>query len=134
MLAHYFGRPLTYIGFGGEGKQVRDLIHVADLLELLDEQLREPDGWDGAIVNVGGGRERSLSLLETTELCAEITGNELEIGSVEQTRPGDVPVYISDCSAVYERTRWRPARSARDVLVDIHGWLREHEDVVREAF
>ena len=70
MLAHYFGRPLRYIGFGGHGKQVRDLIHVADLLELLDEQLRDPDAWDGAVVNVGGGRERSLSLLETTELCA----------------------------------------------------------------
>ena len=38
MLAHHFRRPLSYIGFGGSGKQVRDLLHVEDLIELLDEQ------------------------------------------------------------------------------------------------
>jgi CDP-paratose 2-epimerase len=134
MLAHYFRRPLHYIGFGGHGKQVRDLLHVADLLVLVEQQLREPAAWDGTVVNVGGGRERSLSLLEATELCAELTGNRIEIGSVEQTRPGDVPVYISDCSRLYHRTGWRPSRSARDVLTDIYAWIREHEDAVGEAF
>ena len=42
MLAHHFGRPLSYIGFGGTGKQVRDLLHVDDLVELVDEQLARP--------------------------------------------------------------------------------------------
>ncbi len=45
MLAHHFRRPLSYIGFGGSGKQVRDLLHVDDLLALLDEQLSAPDHW-----------------------------------------------------------------------------------------
>jgi CDP-paratose 2-epimerase len=134
MLAHYFRRPLQYIGFGGHGKQVRDLLHIADLLDLLDEQLCEPAPWDAAIVNVGGGRERSLSLLEATALCAEITGNRIGIGCVEQTRPGDVPIYISDCTALYQRTRWRPSRSAPDILTDIQEWIREHERAVRLAF
>ena len=66
MLAHHFGRPLTYIGFGGTGKQVRDLLHVDDLVDLVEEQLREPERWQGAVFNVGGGPERSLSLLELT--------------------------------------------------------------------
>ena len=68
LLAHHFQRPLAYIGFGGAGKQVRDLLHVDDLLDLVDEQLGDPDRWAGATVNVGGGRACSLSLLETTEL------------------------------------------------------------------
>src|SRR5205807_2808766 len=66
LLAHHFKRPLAYIGFGGHGKQVRDLLHVQDLLELLDEQLSAPEKWDGVTANVGGGRPCSLSLLETT--------------------------------------------------------------------
>ena len=81
LLAHHFGRPLEYFGFGGAGKQVRDLLHVADLVDLLDEQLCEPERWDGVTVNVGGGRECSLSLRETTELCRELTGREVEVGT-----------------------------------------------------
>src|SRR6202012_3812354 len=77
MLAHRLSRPLRYIGFGGSGKQVRDLLHVAHLIELIDEQLIDPDRWDGITVNVGGGRDGSLSLRETTALCAEITGSEV---------------------------------------------------------
>ena len=77
LLSHHFGRPLTYIGFGGAGKQVRDLLHVDDLVDLVDEQLGDPERWSGSVANVGGGRECSLSLLETTVLCRELTGNEV---------------------------------------------------------
>jgi CDP-paratose 2-epimerase len=127
MLAHHFGRPLSYIGFGGEGKQVRDLLHVEDLVELLDEQLLTPARWDGVTVNVGGGSECSLSLLETTELCRELTGRTLDVGSLTQTRPGDVPIYVSDCRKLHGLTEWRPRRGPREILADIHTWVRDHE-------
>jgi CDP-paratose 2-epimerase len=133
MLAHHFRRPLQYIGFGGSGKQVRDLLHVDDLLDLMDEQLSDSARWDGVTANVGGGREGSLSLLETTALCAEITGNRIEIGGETRTRPGDVPVYLSDCSKLSELTSWRPRRTPPDILVAIHDWIREHEPAVRAA-
>ncbi len=113
LLHHHFGRPLTYIGYGAEGKQVRDLLHVADLVELVDLQLSDPAGWDGFVGNVGGGREVSLSLAETTELCRELTGNEVPIGPEPETRPGDVPLYLSDCSLLHARTEWRPRPWAR---------------------
>jgi len=131
MLAHHFRRSLQYIGFGGTGKQVRDLLHVEDLLELLDEQLQGPERWDGATVNVGGGRQCSLSLLETTSLCAEITGNELDVARTAETRPGDVAVYISDCARLHAHTLWRPLRGPREILTDIHEWISEHEAALR---
>jgi nucleoside-diphosphate-sugar epimerase len=90
-LSHRFERPLSYIGFGGSGKQVRDLLHVDDLTDLLEEQLLAPEAWRGATYNVGGGRAGSLSLLETTELCRELSGVDLTVGSVAETRAGDVP-------------------------------------------
>ncbi|HWI95761.1 MAG TPA: NAD-dependent epimerase/dehydratase family protein [Solirubrobacterales bacterium] len=133
LLSHLFGRPLTYIGYGGSGKQVRDLLHVDDLIDLVDEQLGNPERWSGVVANVGGGRECSLSLLETTDLCRELTGKEVEIGTEAKTRPGDVPVYLSDCGRLHSLTSWRPRRGARDVLADLLAWSTEHEDDLRAA-
>jgi CDP-paratose 2-epimerase len=133
MLAHHFRRPLSYIGWGGHGKQVRDLLHVMDLLELLDEQLTDPERWDGVTVNVGGGRDCSLSLRETTAFCEQMTGNRVELGSVPDTRPGDVPVYISDCGALAKLTHWRPRRTAPEVLSDIHSWICDNEMELQAA-
>ncbi len=133
LLSHLFELPLTYIGYGGSGKQVRDLLHVDDLTDLVEEQLTDPERWSGVVANVGGGRERSLSLLETTELCRELTGNEVPIGTDAETRPGDVPVYLSDCARLHSLTSWRPRRGARDVLADLLAWSTERENELRAA-
>lgn len=123
MLAHEFQRPLSYIGFGGSGKQVRDLLHIDDLIDLVEEQLADPSRWSGGTFNVGGGREISLSLKETTAICSRLTGNQLEIGSVSEDRDGDVPLFIADCSRLFAHTDWRPKRDAECVLRDIHDWI-----------
>jgi CDP-paratose 2-epimerase len=133
MLAHYFKRPLSYIGFGGTGKQVRDLVHVDDVIELVAAQLAFPDEWAGIFANAGGGREVSLSLAETTELCAEITGNTIAIDRTPDVRQGDVPLYISDCAKLFGVTDWRPQRSARQILVDTFEWIRANEAAVAAA-
>ena len=133
MLAHHFQRPLEYIGFGGSGKQVRDLLHVEDLLDLIDEQLGAPSRWAGQTVNVGGGLARSLSLLETTALCAEITGRIVEVAPSANTRPGDIPIFITDCTQVHGMTNWRPRRSPDRILADIHAWILEQEDALAMA-
>lgn len=133
MLAHHFRRPLQYIGFGGTGKQVRDLLHVQDLLELVDLQLCDPKHWAGTTVNVGGGRACSLSLQETTEHCRQITGNTVEISASSEDRPGDIPIYISDCSKVYGMSDWRPRRGPAEILTDIHDWILAHESALTNA-
>lgn len=133
LLAHRFGRSLDYIGFGGSGKQVRDLLHVDDLCDLFDEQLGAPDRWAGATVNVGGGHEGSLSLRETTELCRELTGNEVPVSASGAARPGDVPLYLSDCSRLFAMTEWRPRRDPRTILADTLAWIDANEDAVRSA-
>ncbi|MGO9753235.1 MAG: hypothetical protein ACLP8S_18245 [Solirubrobacteraceae bacterium] len=66
-------------------------------------------------------------------LCAEITGHKLLVGSAVDTRPGDVPVYVSDCAKLSSLTAWRPRRDARTVLADIHGWLLANEAALRTA-
>jgi CDP-paratose 2-epimerase len=133
LLNHQLGRELHYIGYGGRGKQVRDLLHVDDLVRLIDEQLQDPDHWAGVTVNVGGGPDCSLSLLETTELCRELTGNEVAVEPADETRPGDVPIYISDCDLLYRHTGWRPERTPREILKDTYDWITDHERAVVAA-
>jgi CDP-paratose 2-epimerase len=133
MLAHHFQRPLRYLGFGGSGKQVRDLLHVEDLLELVDEQLSNPRRWAGTTVNVGGGPACSLSLCETTQLCREIAGRRTDVQPSADARPGDVPIYISDCAHLRGLTDWQPRRGAAEILRDIHDWIRAHETALAKA-
>ncbi len=133
MLSHRFRQPLRYIGFGGEGKQVRDLLHVEDLVDLVERQLLEPERWDGKVFNVGGGRECSLSLRETTALCRELSGNEVAVEPVAETRAGDVPIYLSDCGRLFDFDEWRPRRSARQTLADIDAWIAADEERIGQA-
>ncbi|MDH7568708.1 MAG: NAD-dependent epimerase/dehydratase family protein [Armatimonadota bacterium] len=133
MARHYFRQPLRYIGFGGAGKQVRDLLHIDDLVALISTQLQRLSEFRGEVFNVGGSTYANLSLLETTLLCREITGNRLDVGSDPQTRPGDVKWFITDTAATEARFGWRPARGPREVLADTFEWLRSHEHAFREV-
>jgi CDP-paratose 2-epimerase len=129
ILAHHFGLPLQYLGFAGSGKQVRDVLHVADAVELIDLQLCDPGRWDGVIVNVGGGIERSTSLVELTALCRELTGRTTRIAaSGDDQRAGDVPLYASDCARLEGLTAWRPRRAVRTIVDDVVRWVRDNED------
>lgn len=130
LLHHHFRRPLTYLGYGGTGRQVRDLLHVDDLVALILDQLAGRERWRGFKGNVGGGRDCSLSLVEATEVCRELTGHEVAIASSEDRRPGDVPVYISDCSRLQRVSEWRPSRSAGEILADTHAWLEAEGETV----
>jgi len=133
VLSFMRGRPLQYIGYGGLGKQVRDLLHVDDLVDLVELQLEDPAHWDRRTFNAGGGREVSLSLAETTALCREITGNDVPVTAAGVERKGDVRVYLSDCSALHAHSGWRPKRDAKQVLQDIHAWASAHEGLLSAA-
>jgi CDP-paratose 2-epimerase len=133
MISHYFRRPLAYLGYGGIGKQVRDLISIDDVVDLVEHQLLDPDHWAGFVGNVGGGREISLSLLETTGVCRELTGNEVDIAGDPQTRTGDVPIYLSDCDLLYGQTDWRPKRGPREILESIFLWVKDNERAVERV-
>ena len=134
MAAHYFRHGLSYIGFRGTGKQVRDLLHIDDCCDLLVEQIQNFGLYSGQCYNVGGGLANSLSLRETTHLCEEITGNTISMASSADTRPADVRLYISDHRRISSVQGWQPRRDASRTLTDIFHWLRTEEHQVRPLF
>jgi CDP-paratose 2-epimerase len=128
--AHYFRRPLRYIGFGGEGKQVRDVLHIADLCDLVADQVERFDLYAGGVFNAGGGAH-SVSLLELTAICEELTGNRIPIGAEPANRPADVRLYITDHRRLTALGGWCPHRDVRAAVADILQWIRREEPVLR---
>jgi len=124
---HIFRKPLAYFGFGGKGKQVRDVLHIDDLLQLLLLQIQNIGAFNNQIYNVGGGRENSISLLELTKLCEDITGNTVEFTLKKENRPGDVRMYITDNSYIENKTDWKPKKSIKDTGEDVYKWMIEHK-------
>lgn len=135
---HLFGGALKYTGFGGFGKQVRDLLHPEDLASLLLRQIEGMDRHSGESFNVGGGRENSVSLSEFTTTCREVVGRDVSVEGVEdvegETSKVDVPIYISDTRKVSAAFGWAPRRSVPLIVREIHAWLRENEAQLRPLF
>ncbi len=131
---HHFGRGLSYIGWGGKGKQVRDFLHVDDLAELLDLELAHFSALSGATFNVGGGTACSLSLCEATQLCQEITGKVVPIQEIDVNRPADLKLFIMDSQRVSRATGWTPRHTPRDTLLAIHNWIRDQEPLIRHIW
>ena len=123
---HVFGGALKYIGFGGKGKQVRDLLHVYDLVDLVRKQIALlPGKFRGQVFNAGGGAQTSLSLLETTALCRKITGQTLEVTPDPVDRPADVIWYVTDNGNTEPTFDWKPTRSPETILTDTYQWLTD---------
>lgn len=127
MAKHYWKRPLQYIGYGGTGKQVRDILHIDDLIRLVDLQIRETDLFSGRVFNAGGGLSGSASLREMTEICERITGNRIEIASVPENRPADLRAYITDNSRIENEIGWGPKIGVEEIFTDIFDWIRANE-------
>ena len=131
MARHFWGGKLSYIGYNGSGKQVRDVMHILDLFDLVDYQINNFDRVAGKIYNVGGGSDVSFSLKELTSYCQEITGNRIQIDKVQENRIGDIPIYITDHRYVTEDTGWKPQRNVKTILTDIHEWLIKDEQQLK---
>jgi CDP-paratose 2-epimerase len=123
MAKHFWKGRLGYIGYGGLGQQARDVLHVSDLFCLVQWQIENLGLLKGQIFNVGGGIENTVSLAELTDLCASITGNQIEIGSSIENRPGDLPIYVTDNSKITAFSGWKPQISVPTLLQEVHDWF-----------
>lgn len=123
---HFFGGSLSYLGYGGTGKQVRDLLHVDDLFNVVLAQIKDDSCFDGEIYNIGGGREISVSLKELTKLCQDATGKKIHIFEDPQVRQGDIPIFLTDSRKAHERFKWSPKKSSSEIVNEIAAWIESN--------
>lgn len=128
---HLFGGELSYKGFGGLGKQVRDVLHPRDLFDLLWKQWDTIETCSGGIYNVGGGKERALSLLELTALCQKITGQKIPIRGENHTSSVDIPYFVTDSRRAKEAFHWEPKIGLEQLGDSVCDWLKKNEVVLR---
>lgn len=120
------GRRITVYG---DGLQVRDVLHVHDLVDAMLKVRAEIDVTRGNVYNVGGGPSRAISILEMLRAIEEEIGVpvQLEHGGM---RPGDQPLYVSDTSKLERHARWCASRSVARILFDIHQFWRSERAAV----
>ena len=108
----------------GDGYQVRDVLHVHDLIDAMMAAKRAVKYTRGQVYNLGGGMERAISVIEMLRRIESMTGHPLRL-EYNEVRPGDQPLYIADTTKLELDTRWRPKRNLDDILAAIHEFWRE---------
>lgn len=120
------GRPITVYG---DGKQVRDILYVDDLIDLMllsAERAREEPG---RIYNVGGGAGNSISLIELLDLLERELGRKVERRHAPW-RPGDQRIYVSDIDKLRRELGWAPRVTKEEGLRRLIAWIEENSSVL----
>jgi len=108
----------------GDGLQVRDVLHVHDLVDAMVKVREQSETTAGQVFNVGGGPQHAFSVMEMLQAIEEVTGKSIRLDH-RDVRPGDQPLYISDTSKLERLTGWRPRRDISTVLGDIREFWRQ---------
>ncbi|HKU62240.1 MAG TPA: NAD-dependent epimerase/dehydratase family protein [Gemmatimonadales bacterium] len=116
------GRPITLYG---DGRQVRDILFVDDLVDALLLAQRAMPTEAGRVFNIGGGPDNTVSLLELLQLIGDRVGRAPAIG-FDAWRPGDQRYFVSDTRNFEQVTGWRPAVGVRDGVARLADWLAGH--------
>lgn len=126
VIAAITGRPITIYG---DGKQVRDILFVEDLLNAYDAALTHLPDVAGEIFNVGGGRKNTISIwLEFAPILEKLLGKKLET-SWGDWRPGDQPVYISDIRKAKQLLGWEPKVTAEAGISRLFEWVKQNREL-----
>src|SRR5262249_25034752 len=120
IIAAQLGRPILIYG---DGKQVRDLLYVDDVVAAYMLALERIDVAAGKIYNVGGGPANSLSIwAEFQPILSRLAGRPIAPANYYPSRPGDQPVFISDISKIERELGWRPQVGVEDGIQRLWDW------------
>ena len=109
----------------GDGRQVRDVLFVDDLVDALIRAWSRIGALAGRAFNIGGGPDHAMSLVELVEMIEELRGRRPEVVHAPW-RPGDQRYYVSNTAAFTAATGWRPRVGPRAGVEALHGWLMEN--------
>ena len=124
VIAALKNRPISIYG---DGKQVRDVLFIDDLLDAYEAACAQIDVTAGRIYNVGGGPENTMSIwAEFGPILAELLGREVPVRFADW-RPGDQRVYVSDIRKAAAEMGWRPRVSVREGVTRLYHWISANQ-------
>jgi CDP-paratose 2-epimerase len=119
-------RPITIYG---DGKQVRDVLHVSDLVKAFQLGIEQIDSISGWALNVGGGPDNSISIwAEFGPFLESLAGRPIEV-DYQPWRPGDQRVFIANVDRARAALGWRPSISPTEGITDLWNWVTSHQEL-----
>ena len=129
---HMNKQKLSYIGFGGKGSQIRDVIHILDVCKLIALQIKKINSIYNFTMNAGGGKKNAISLKDLTKICQKITSNRIKISSKKSTSEYDIPYYVTDNSKVYKIYKWKPEKKILHIIQDMYKWMLSNKKILKK--
>ena len=129
---HITKKKLKYIGFGGFGNQVRDILHINDLCEIIEIQIKSLNTIFNKTFTIGGSLKNSISLKKLTLICQKITNNKIKFSKVKKTSIYDLPYFVSSNKFVSRVYKWKPKRNIYDIINDTHNWLESQKKIIKK--
>ena len=129
---HMNKKKFYYIGFNGKGSQIRDVIHISDVCELITLQIKKINKIYNFTINIGGGKKNTISLRNLTKICQKVTLNKVKIFSKKNTSKYDIPYYVTDNSKVQKMYKWRPRKKIFHIIQDIYEWMLLNRKILKK--
>ena len=123
--------PLTYLGFGGNGYQVRDCLHPKDLISILRKQMSASTG-PRRVMNFGGGVKNAMSLAQLSDWCRDRYGDH-EVSGKSDMRRFDIPWMVMDSRLAGDACGWTPQTSLEKSLLEIADHARAASGMARSV-
>ncbi|MFZ5858812.1 MAG: GDP-mannose 4,6-dehydratase [Chloroflexota bacterium] len=126
VIAAVMGRPITIYG---DGKQIRDLLNVSDLIRAYDLAVEKIDVAAGQVYNLGGGAANTLSIwTEFGPMLEELVGHPIEVARGDW-RPGDQRVFVADVRKAERELGWKPQVGVEEGIRKLFEWVRENKNL-----
>ena len=131
---HLNKKNLSYIGYGGFGNQIRDVLHINDLCKLIEIQIKKFRKINNKIYTVGGSKKSFTSLKDLTRMCEKVTKNKIKFKKISKTSIYDIPYYISDNKKISKTYGWKPKKDINNIVKDTYDWLSENKKKLIKYF
>lgn len=125
---------LYYKGYNGSGNQIRDILFINDLCQLVYLQIKKFKKIKNQTFCVGGGIKNSVSLKKLTKICQEVTNNKLKIKYDLNTSIYDIPFYVTSLDKVKKYYNWYPRTDLRNGLYIILEWMKKNYTLIKSHF
>ena len=134
MWKHINKKKIYFIGYNGSGKQIRDVLFVDDLCDLILKQIKNFKKFKNNLFCVGGGKKNAVDLKKLTYLCETISGNKIKVFKINKTSNYDIPYYVTSLKKILKISNWKPNKNLKSGLEETYRWMVENKTQIKNYF
>ena len=125
---------VTYLGHGGKGDQLRDVLFIEDFCKLILKQLKSYKLFENKLFCVGGGKRNVIKLKQLTKMCKTITNNKVKVLQKSKTSIYDIPYYVTSLKKIKKLCGWEPKVDLNKGLKEIYNWMVLNRHKIKDFF